>query len=1079
MTVLNQKLKKNFFFPFLRTLALTFFVIHFLLITLAVAQNNHSSYTFTLDSAVNTSAGVYSNDVLIRKLWSCKPYQAGTHYLTWDGKDDDGNQMPAGKYTVHILQSNVSYVWEGSHIGNSSTYASGSKVHRVYSSLSDISVADDKAAYVSGYSERLPSIFGFNINIPQEKQNIFNSTASTPHITRVANDGTNFYYAGFDAYQTNISFILGTRISDNSPVKFAGGENYSIKELGDNYNVAGISKSAGSTISSLTVQAGNRFLIFTRPQLNQIIVLDKTSGNLIKTITEFETPKAVAFDRKGFIWLSYGRNTICKFQLSSDGTLVKTPVTINGVDDPGEIDVNYDSSLVGVVDYDSQTLKFFSNQTGAPQMLSIGKPGGYMTSSVAANDKFCLKTLANGNLAAGFCFTTDGSIWIADTGNNRFQHFNSDGKFLESIYIPGPTYFTHVDAGNTRRVVGGLLEYSVDYSKKLSGSTGWALTNNWRATVPKEYDQFHNMHFIKTMTWGNQTKTFTMMVKSGELELIELVKNGTMRFTGKTFGNNALIDDENYLVRDLKRFKFNGFDGDGNPKWESPESLADLTTLTVKAPTDGYRGRPFLTSDNKVVFFNNYTKSKPVNGYHIGIMQKGGNSWLSLTAKGTHEGYNGEFPEPEYFDIGNGVNDYSGSNLNVLGKNLFAGYHGEFWKAAQTNKFNHYWSNGLAIGQFGTTRAETIGEAPAMMDGNALSPQFVWGDNTDIAFLYHGGESNHGGTHRWKITGLNSIKEQSLDIVYPSLALACPRAKGIDLMQGLTSGTLLARGQNGWDGAAEEKSSSAIMTAIIGYASYKPNDPDLSIAHENSTNHAERSITRVLQEKPSTLNAWALTGKINFDGTNPNADYQGGSVMEILDKSKKVITQFYLRLANGGWTFQLLGNDKMLFSKGADSARLLTNFNQPFSINFFEKNITFKYAGYSQSTKNTVDPKADITSPTMLRFSFYETDNNMRGRRMVVQQLRFYSKMSQAIDFSSIPSKNLGMAPFNLSATASSKLQVHYNVISGPATISGSVLTITGEGTVVIQATQDGNEFFESAEPLLRSFKVKPRRRNL
>jgi hypothetical protein len=148
MTVLNQKLKKNFFFPFLRTLALTFFVIHFLLITLAVAQNNHSSYTFTLDSAVNTSAGVYSNDVLIRKLWSCKPYQAGTHYLTWDGKDDDGNQMPAGKYTVHILQSNVSYVWEGSHIGNSSTYASGSKVHRVYSSLSDISVADDKAAYV-------------------------------------------------------------------------------------------------------------------------------------------------------------------------------------------------------------------------------------------------------------------------------------------------------------------------------------------------------------------------------------------------------------------------------------------------------------------------------------------------------------------------------------------------------------------------------------------------------------------------------------------------------------------------------------------------------------------------------------------------------------------------------------------------------------------------------------------------------------------------------------------------------------------------------------------------------------------
>lgn len=1045
-----------------------------------LAQSASSSYYFTIDVSANTSAGVFDKDKLIRKLWSCKAYKAGTYSVSWDGKDDDGNSVKPGSYTIRVLKSNVTYAWEGSHIGNSSSASIGSKVHRVWSNLSDLTISGDKVIYVSDYSERVPSITAFRTGSPQEKENIFDPKASTPDITRVANDGTNYYYAGFDAYQTNISFIIGTKISDNSQLKFTNGQDYSLEQLSDVYHTAGLSKEQGSKITGLTVQAGSKFLIFTRPKLNQIIILDKNSGAIVNTSTAYKNPKSVSFDRKGFIWLSYDENSIVKLAVNNDGSLSKTAVSIDGVTDPGKIDVSFDAAVVGIIDYDSQTLKLFSNLTGKQIPLSIGQPGGYLKSSIVADDKFCFKTLANGNLAAGFCFLPDGSIWIADTGNNRFQHFNANGKFLESIYIPGPCYFTNVDAGNTSRVIGSLLEYKVDYSQPLTGSSGWIFTNNWRAAVPEGYDQFANMHFIKTISWQGQSRTFTMLVKSNQLELVELVKDGTMKFTGKNFGNNALIDDDNNLLIDLKRYQFKGFDGSGLPIWDSaPEILADISSLSITGPTQGYRGRPFVTADDKVVFFNNYTKSSPVDGYHLGIMPKSGKEWLALTEKGTYKDYSGAFPSPEYFDIGNFVNDNSGSNVNVLGRNIFAGYHGENWKAAQTNKFNHYWSDGLAIGQFGTTTAETIGEAPAMLDGNALSPQVVAGENSDVAYLYHGGEINHGGIHRWRITGLNSVKEQLIDIVYPSVAFKAMVVQGIDLMQGLVSGTLLARGQNGWDGDPEENTSSKYLTATIGYASYIPGQPDLNMVYANSTSKAERSITRQLQTSPKKLNAWNLNGKINFNGTNANYEYQGSAMMEILDNNNNIITQFSLRLRDGGFTLQIVGNDKILMSQNADTAKLLTDLSQPFSIILSDNKLIFNYAGYSQTTTSTIDANADIHTPATLRFHFNEIDNNARGRRIDVQELRFFNKVSQEITFPAVNSKNLGIAPFLLNAHASSNLPVIYTVLSGPAQLSGNLLSIIGQGEIVIQATQEGNATYDPAIPVLQKINVNPPRKDL
>src|SRR5207302_4142617 len=53
-----------------------------------------------------------------------------------------------------------------------------------------------------------------------------------------------------------------------------------------------------------------------------------------------------------------------------------------------------------------------------------------------------------------------------------------------------------------------------------------------------------------------------------------------------------------------------------------------------------------------------------------------------------------------------------------------------------------------------------------------------------------------------------------------------------------------------------------------------------------------------------------------------------------------------------------------------------------------------------------------------------------------------------------VPNHTYGDAPFTVSAVSKSTGAFSYTVISGPATISGSTVTLNGAGTIVLQATQ-------------------------
>jgi hypothetical protein len=73
------------------------------------------------------------------------------------------------------------------------------------------------------------------------------------------------------------------------------------------------------------------------------------------------------------------------------------------------------------------------------------------------------------------------------------------------------------------------------------------------------------------------------------------------------------------------------------------------------------------------------------------------------------------------------------------------------------------------------------------------------------------------------------------------------------------------------------------------------------------------------------------------------------------------------------------------------------------------------------------------------------------------------TKTNQTISFSTTAFKAYGDAPFALSATASSNLPVSFSVVSGPVTLNGSTVTITGTGTAVIRASQTGDASYNAA----------------
>ena len=103
-----------------------------------------------------------------------------------------------------------------------------------------------------------------------------------------------------------------------------------------------------------------------------------------------------------------------------------------------------------------------------------------------------------------------------------------------------------------------------------------------------------------------------------------------------------------------------------------------------------------------------------------------------------------------------------------------------------------------------------------------------------------------------------------------------------------------------------------------------------------------------------------------------------------------------------------------------------------------------------------------------------EGDTNYEAATPVIQELLVNPspKSEQTITFDAIEDQFIEEGTLTLSATASSGLEVSYEILSGPATVAGNVVTFTDLGTVTVAASQVGNDDFFPAVAVEQTFEV-------
>ncbi len=127
---------------------------------------------------------------------------------------------------------------------------------------------------------------------------------------------------------------------------------------------------------------------------------------------------------------------------------------------------------------------------------------------------------------------------------------------------------------------------------------------------------------------------------------------------------------------------------------------------------------------------------------------------------------------------------------------------------------------------------------------------------------------------------------------------------------------------------------------------------------------------------------------------------------------------------------------------------------------------------------NQGEPGGDNTTITHLicEIGSGERDGQLMNFALTGETSNFNGTLQQgfqAISFPQIPNKLTTDGPFEITATATSGLEVIFEVLSGPATVVGNLVTLTGQpGTVSIQAMQPGDDQYLPAEPVVNHFQV-------
>src|SRR5438046_3174762 len=140
------------------------------------------------------------------------------------------------------------------------------------------------------------------------------------------------------------------------------------------------------------------------------------------------------------------------------------------------------------------------------------------------------------------------------------------------------------------------------------------------------------------------------------------------------------------------------------------------------------------------------------------------------------------------------------------------------------------------------------------------------------------------------------------------------------------------------------------------------------------------------------------------------------------------------------------------------------------NVTFFEDGVSLSSVALDQAGRATLTTVTLSVGSHSLTAS-YEGDTKSAPSTSA-QLVQVVNKADQAINFGPLPNSVFGSSDFTVSATASSNLAVSFSIASGPAIIAGNTIHITGAGNVTVRASQPGDNSYNAAPDVDRSFTV-------
>ncbi len=214
--------------------------------------------------------------------------------------------------------------------------------------------------------------------------------------------------------------------------------------------------------------------------------------------------------------------------------------------------------------------------------------------------------------------------------------------------------------------------------------------------------------------------------------------------------------------------------------------------------------------------------------------------------------------------------------------------------------------------------------------------------------------------------------------------------------------------------------------------------------------------------------AWVYDGSavtLYLDGEPVGSTAANGSITSM-------DTPFSIGNLISPWDFFFNGriDEVSVWSKGLTQGEIQAMMSDELTGNEANLELYYKF--------NQGIPNEDNTAITKLKCEVGsgERDGDLYDFTLMGTTSNFGGELDntfQAISFPQIPNKLITDVPFNLEATASSGLEVEYQILSGPATVNGSEITLDGTvGEVVVEASQPGDGTYDAAVPIVNSFQV-------